>query len=583
MSRARGGAAVGPAPERSPARRYDVAVIGSGFAGSLVAWGLQRQGLRTVLLERGAHPRTVLGESTTPLANLALERLAVRLDSEALWNLAAWGRWRRHAPELRCGLKRGFSFYRHRPGEPLRGAAAGGSRLLVAASPDDEVADTQWDRAAVDAFLVDQAAAAGVCYLDRTEIGELEVEHASQGGGWCLEARRRLDGDGRSRRGETLRLRAGFLVDASGGGGFLERRLRIAREAPSATPRTHLLASHFGGVEPLAAVAETADGSTPPFDETWSAVHQLIDEGWMYQLRFDDGWTSAGFVLTGADRIAGTASSGVAGGSAGERFAALLRRYPSLAAQFSDAASSGQWFEGADLAFRLRRAHGAGFLLLPQAFAFFDPLYSTGIAWSLLAVERVLDLFAEGPPPAAALERYGALLEREADHVDRLIGSAYRAMAIDRDRLVGPGGVETLALTSRVYFVAASFQETVQRLFAADDLASSGVAAAPPPARADGSWAWRGLLGADDALLAEAARRWYELLGEVVQAARGQAGHGGHPRLRQVLGEMLAARDVAGLSTDPEARSVGVDLEALVGASDRLGCDPATVRWLLPR
>ncbi|REJ84020.1 MAG: hypothetical protein DWQ30_05890 [Acidobacteria bacterium] len=49
------------------------------------------------------------------------------------------------------------------------------------------------------------------------------------------------------------------------------------------------------------------------------------------------------------------------------------------------------------------------------------------------------------------------------------------------------------------------------------------------------------------------------------------------------MGEMLAARDVAGLSTDPEARSVGVDLEALVGASDRLGCDPATVRSLLPR
>ena len=54
----------------------DLAVIGSGFAGSLLARILAGGGYDVRLFERGRHPRFAIGESTTPLANLALERLA---------------------------------------------------------------------------------------------------------------------------------------------------------------------------------------------------------------------------------------------------------------------------------------------------------------------------------------------------------------------------------------------------------------------------------------------------------------------------------------------------------------------------
>jgi tetracycline 7-halogenase / FADH2 O2-dependent halogenase len=56
----------------------DVALIGSGFAGSLMALALRRQGRSVVLLERGRHPRFAIGESSTPLANLLIEELADR-------------------------------------------------------------------------------------------------------------------------------------------------------------------------------------------------------------------------------------------------------------------------------------------------------------------------------------------------------------------------------------------------------------------------------------------------------------------------------------------------------------------------
>ena len=53
----------------------DIAVLGSGFGGTLLAIIAHRLGFGTALLERGSHPRFAIGESSTPLANLLLEEL----------------------------------------------------------------------------------------------------------------------------------------------------------------------------------------------------------------------------------------------------------------------------------------------------------------------------------------------------------------------------------------------------------------------------------------------------------------------------------------------------------------------------
>ena len=57
--------------------RCEIAIVGSGFAGSLMARVLATIGYDVVLLERGTHPRFAIGESSTPLASLSLERLAL--------------------------------------------------------------------------------------------------------------------------------------------------------------------------------------------------------------------------------------------------------------------------------------------------------------------------------------------------------------------------------------------------------------------------------------------------------------------------------------------------------------------------
>jgi FADH2 O2-dependent halogenase len=420
----------------------DVAIVGSGFAGSLLARILATLGRDVVLLERGTHPRFAIGESTTPLANLSLERIARRYGLRDCYHLAAHGRWLAHLPHLRRGLKRGFTFYRHHAGEPFENRGLESERLLVAASPNAFVADTHWMRADVDHHFVREAIDAGVDYHDRVELTRCAL---TQSGASLLG----------TRDGAPFEIDARFVIDASGPGGFLARQLAIPEALDRTYTRAGLVFSHFTGV-PL--MQEVVDGLPEgPYPDDWAAVHHVIDEGWMYSLRFDDGTVSAGFVLR--ERAQPTTSI-----NAVELWDSLLQRYPTIAAIFGNATTLMPIKHVPRLQHRLARATGERWLLMPHAFAFVDPLFSTGIAWALRAVERIALMFESGTPTATDLGRYDALLSREADQIDRLVAGAYDAMS----------HFDLFAAHALVYFVAVSYAETRQRVAPTDDVAWSG-------------------------------------------------------------------------------------------------------------
>src|SRR3954469_11321543 len=113
---------------------FDVAIVGSGFGGSLMAMIARRLGRSVILIDRGRHPRFAIGESSTPLANLLLEEIAREDQLHALLPFTKWGTWQATHPELACGLKRGFPFYHHQLGKPWQADAFRRNELLVAAS-----------------------------------------------------------------------------------------------------------------------------------------------------------------------------------------------------------------------------------------------------------------------------------------------------------------------------------------------------------------------------------------------------------------------------------------------------------------
>ncbi|HSS49466.1 MAG TPA: FAD-dependent oxidoreductase [Thermoanaerobaculia bacterium] len=493
-----------------------IAIVGSGFAGSILARVLAIQGHRVQLLDRHRHPRFALGESSTPLAAICLERLAARYGLDDLHALAAWGRWRQALPHLRRGLKRGFTFYGHTPGRPYANGPANERRLLVAASPGDGIADCHWLREDVDHHLVLEAGRAGVEVVEEVDLHGLE----RRGNGW------RLTG---THHGQPVCFEADLLIDASGPGGFLARHLPIQRVETE--PRTTLVFGHFEGMIDFTEVAGDANFPQGPYPDEQAAVHHILEEGWMYVLPFDHGTVSAGFVVA-EDRVREDLSAL----SPDQAWEHLLARYPTLRDQFAPARPSRPIGKIPRLQHRLAQAAGDGWALLPHAYCFFSPLFSTGIAWSLLAVERLSLLLEQGPPD---LQRYGNLLRLEADHLQRLIAGAYDAM---RD-------FDLLAAYSNVYFAAASFAEARQRLL---------------PGPADG-WAWNGFLGSTNPVM-------QEMLGRVQE-----------PGFEEKIREIIAPRNLAGLADPARNRLYPVDLEPLVENAKLLGLTREEVRREFPR
>src|SRR5256885_3536708 len=354
----------------------EIVIVGSGFAGSLLARVLAVLDYDVVLLERGTHPRFAIGESSTPLANLSLERIGLRYGLPDCYSLAAHGRWLEHFPELRRGLKRGFTFYRHHPNQPFTDNGFDSERLLVAASPHDAIADTHWLRADVDHHFVRQAIAAGVDYRDRVDLTSAAVSSQEV----CVTGKQ---------DGNPFALHANFLIDASGPGGFLARQLAIPSGLERTETRSALVFSHFDDVRSMREVVPGMPAG--PYADDWAAVHHVIDEGWMYSLRFDHGTTSAGFLLTPR----GLAALSSAAGDAVSLWDALLARYPTIAASFADARATMPIAFRARIQHRLARATGDRWALMPHAYAFVDPLFSTGIAWSLRAIQRLALAFED--------------------------------------------------------------------------------------------------------------------------------------------------------------------------------------------
>ena len=443
---------------------------------------LTKIGYDVVLLERGTHPRFAIGESSTPLANLSLERLGIRYGMADCYRLATHGRWTKHHPELRRGLKRGFTYYRHHPGESFEDRGLDSERLLVAASPNDDISDTHWLRSDVDHQFVREAIAAGVDYRDR-----VEVSGASFG-----ENDVRFTG---TRLGEPFELTANFVIDASGPGGFLARQLAIPSGLEKTETRAAIVFSHFAGAR-LMQEPDARDLPRRPYPDDWAAVHHLIDEGWMYSLRFDDGVTSAGFQLTPR----GLARLGMDGSDPTALWNALLHRYPTIERAFANATPLMPIAFRPLIQHRLTRAAGDRWAMMPHAYAFVDPLFSTGIAWGLRAVERLALAFEAARsgtrvPARETLTRYETALSVEADQIDLMVGGAYEAMA----------HFDLFAAQAMLYFATVSFAEVTQRMTSDDTVA------------------WRGFLGVGDTVLGPLPRESFDRLTAITHR-RGDAG-----------------------------------------------------------
>ncbi|MEO6816343.1 MAG: tryptophan 7-halogenase [Edaphobacter sp.] len=417
---------------------YDIAVVGSGFAGSLMAMIARRMGHSVVLLERGKHPRFAIGESSTPLSNLLIENIANRYDLPRIKPFSKWGTWQESYPNITCGMKRGFTFYHHQLGHPQGPDPDRQRQLLVAASPHNNIADTHWFRSEFDEMLVHEAQSLGINYFD-----EVKLNGFIDNGEFVT-----LSG---TRNEQSVTFPAKFVVDATGPRGFLHRALSLSERLIPNYPSTQALFSHFTNVKRLDEALSHSTSEAPPYPVDDAAVHHIFDGGSIWVLHFGNGITSAGVAATDE----AFARLQLADGEVAWK--QMLKSIPELQEQFMNAKAERSFTHVKQLSFLSNAMHGQRWTLLPSAAGFVDPLLSTGFPLTLLGIRRLGEILQNDwgtPRFHTNLQGYEDQTNGEILAASRLLSGLYANMNC----------FPVFTALSLLYFAAASFSETAMRL-----------------------------------------------------------------------------------------------------------------------
>lgn len=308
----------------------DVLVIGGGPAGCTVAPLLARKGYRVVLLEKGRHPRFHIGESLLP-ANLPLfEELGVAEEIKAIgmekWAAEFVSPWHDH--------QQMFKF--------------------AEAWRKDQPFAYQVHRSKFDDILIRNAARCGVEAIQGCKVTAVDFLPDNAG----AEVHAQYE-DGREQR-----WRARFLVDASGRETFLANRFKIKHRNPK--HNSSAVYGHFSGARRLQGKAE---GNITIF---W------FEHGWFWFIPLKDGLTSIGMVTWPyflQSRGERTMDQFLLDG---------IALCPPLAARLENAGLVRPTEATGNFSYVSERTHGRNYLLLGDAYAFIDPVFSSGV---LLAMQ----------------------------------------------------------------------------------------------------------------------------------------------------------------------------------------------------
>jgi len=332
----------------------DILIIGGGPAGATAATLLAEKGRHVILLEKDSHPRFHIGESLLPLNLRIFETLGV---ADRMAEIGV------HKPGARFvsdehGSHTAFSF------------AAGLNQdytyaYQVRRSQFDEVLFTRAREAGADA---------------REGVRVLDV---------ALDARAGHRVTARDRDDVIHAFRPRFVIDASGRDTLLANSM--GSKARNPRNNTAAIYGHFRGVTPFGEEAEE-DGNI--------TIH-LFDAGWFWMIPLPDGVMSVG-VVSNPDFFKRRR------GDVRDFFLATLRAVPSVARRIEGAELVSDVTTTGNYSYASKVMQGDGWLMAGDAYAFLDPVFSSGVLLAMASAEmgaEVADTWLDDPARAAPMAR----------------------------------------------------------------------------------------------------------------------------------------------------------------------------------
>ena len=376
-------------PELKQTHDCDVLIIGGGPAGSTAAALLAERGFKVALLEKDHHPRFHIGESLLPANLPLLDQLGVGDQVRAVGM-----------------VKRGAEFV-----SPWHAQATQTVYFQEA-----------WDKSMPYAYQV-----------RRSEFDEILLRNAQARGAEVVEGCRVRDvafHDGGARAtaqaehedGTAAEWNARFVIDASGRDTLLGKKFGTKRRNPK--HNSSALYGHFSGAR------------RHPGDDEGNITIFWFDHGWFWFIPLADGCTSIGAVIW--SYYLKTRDKPVK-----DFFLDSIAMCPALAQRLEGAKLVSEVEATGNFSYSCEQTHGPGYLMIGDAFAFIDPVFSSGVMLAMqggfIAADTVQTCLNEPARAARALREFDREVRRGPKEFSWFI---YRITnPIMRDMLMAPSNV----------------------------------------------------------------------------------------------------------------------------------------------
>ena len=349
----------------------DVVVIGGGPGGSTTATMLARKGWQVLLFEREAFPREHVGESLLPASLPVLEELGVLPAVQAAGFLP----------------KQGATMVWGRDRTPW-------SWYFRETNPQYPHAYQVW-RPHFDHLLLDNSRANGVDVREGHQVIDVMFD-VGRATGVRYTASGRTSGVAQAR----------FVVDASGQGALLGRKLQVRQWDPFF--QNLAVYGYFTGAQRL------------PEPDATNIFIESYAHGWFWHIPLHTGWMSVGAVVDSETGQEGLSRSGPDG-----FLREQIAQAPATSRMLQQAELISGPFVTKDWSYVSDEVVGDGYILVGDAACFVDPLFSAGVHLALtagvLAAAYVTTALQDPSMREAAGQVYKEMYYKEYDH--------FRAMA----------------------------------------------------------------------------------------------------------------------------------------------------------
>jgi flavin-dependent dehydrogenase len=328
----------------------DVLVVGGGPAGSTTATMLQRRGLKVLQLEKDHHPRFHIGESLLPANMPILEDLGVLEEVRKIGMLKLGADF----PEVGDNY-RTYHF----------------ARSLGKTPPYA----FQVKREEYDEVLFRNAQRNGVDAREGVKVDRVEIQSDSS----CI-AQATVE------TGEKLTVHARYLVDASGRDTLLGNALKI--KVKNEKHQSAAIFAHFKGV------------TRRPGEEAGNISIYRFDYGWCWFIPLADGLMSIGCVCF-PEYLKQRR------GRTGEFLMDTLKLMPGAVERMDEAEIVGEVRVTGNYSYTCSAMTGRGFVMVGDAFAFVDPVFSSGVYLAMHSGKHaaaLVDAILKNPSHETALQ-----------------------------------------------------------------------------------------------------------------------------------------------------------------------------------